>query len=217
MNTLEKIEGTLTKAGTPSEFKNNWYQWGEIDGKEVQFVNQDNSSFVGRHVLFVDKGEQKNGIKIQQKKNGAKYAKISGGRAVELSVDGQITSKIPIAGGGGQSSGGWDNQQSSGGWDQPAQQTQRTSQAPAEKCYEDRVKYGAGAVKLMAGELGMEGEMLNKFLATELAAAVFNSSMYAFKDNIPLTDPVKAAENAFGVEHEENPFNDDADSDNIVF
>lgn len=204
MRPIPQVEGVLDNVQQPTLYNNNYYQWATIDGNAVMFVNQNNSSLAGRSVIFADHNSEKPSITLQTKKDGTEYAKIGGGKAVELFVDGQPMSKIPAAAGGAQQGGSWSQRSTgssaAGKWSGGSTSAPSRASRSAEKCYQDRVKYGAGAIKLMAAELGADnGESFNAFLKMELAAAVFNSSMYAFKDNIPLSDPVKSAKNILGA------------------
>jgi len=207
-----QVEGILKQANAVSEWNSNNYQWGKIGESEVRFVNQDNTSLVGRQVMFVDKSEQQNGIQVKQKKDGTQYAQIGGGKAVELWVDGQPMSKIPARSAAPAMSGP-PTQQAQGGqaWGNtaPTAATQQAAQPrPPEASFQERIAYGVAAVKIAVSELGLEDLPLQSMIDSPLLAAVYNSSMYAFKDGVPLKDLVKATEAAFGANPADTVYSD---------
>ena len=207
-----QVEGILKQANAVSEWNSNNYQWGKIGESEVRFVNQDNTSLVGRQVMFVDKSEQQNGIQVKQKKDGTQYAQIGGGKAVELWVDGQPMAKIPAAAAAPAFSGppaaaaapAWGASTAT----PTATPTAPRSAAPPEASFQERIAYGVAAVKIAVSELGLEDLPLQSMIDSPLLAAVYNSSMYAFKDGVPLKDLVKATEAAFGANPADTVYSD---------
>ncbi len=186
---MKQVTGIVTKVGQQSLFNDNKYQWATVGPHNCNFVNRDMQQYAGQEITMTDVSEDQSKIQEKNDKNGKPFVKVFGS-GVEITGAGQ---PLPTQ--------------------QSAAPRQQIAQTRSDVTQEERLRYGLDCIEMAEGMYG------NRDMPGELVAAIFNSSMYAFNDGVPLkAAPLeeKVAE-VFGGTVEKPLSNEDLDDDQVPF